>query len=97
MTKQTKITIETDSLLVVRARRPLRAWCPGCGSEEEMIPMNDVGIVSNLAQPEVRAWMQAEDLHYIATNDGSTLICLNSMLKRMRRPLAKERPDGEQS
>lgn len=85
MTKQTKITIETDSLLVLRARKPLRAWCPLCGAEEEMIPLNDVGIVSNLTLPEIETWMQVEELHYVAAGDGRPLICLNSMLRRMRR------------
>lgn len=97
MAKQTRITIETDSLLVLRARKRLRAWCPACGSEEEMIPLNEIGIVSNLPLPEVKAWMESEDLHYIHAADGGPLICLNSMLKRMRKPKVEERPDGEQS
>ena len=87
MAKQTKITIETDSLLVLRGRKPLRAWCPQCGAEGEMIPLNEVGIVSNLTLPEVEAWMQGEDLHRARATDGAPLICLSSMLKRQRNPV----------
>jgi hypothetical protein len=97
MAKQTRITIETDSLLVLRGRKPLRAWCPTCGSEEEMIPLNEVGIVSNLTAPEVKAWMQSEDLHYTVAAEGAPLICLHSMLKRMCRTSPEERPGGKQS
>jgi hypothetical protein len=86
MTKQTKITIETESLLILRARMPIRAWCPMCGSEEEMIPLNEVGIVSNLTLAEVKCWMQAEDLHQVLADEGASLVCLKSMLKRMRKP-----------
>ena len=85
MARQTKITIETDSLLVVRGRRSLRAWCQECGAEAEMIPLDGVGVISNLTPVEVEAWIQSDDLHHTKTTDGAPLICLNSMLKRVHR------------
>ena len=85
MAKRTKITIETDSLLILRGRTLQRAWCPQCGSEAEMIPLDNVGIISNLSPREVEAWIQSEDLHYSKATDGSPLICLNSMLKRVHK------------
>ena len=85
MARQTKITIETDSLLILRGRSLQRAWCPECGSDEEMIPLDGVGVISNLAPPEVEAWMQSEDLHHTTAADGAPLICLNSMLKRVHK------------
>jgi hypothetical protein len=85
MSKETKITIETDSLLIFRSRSSLRAWCPECGSEVEMIPLDGVGVISNLAPPEVEAWIQSEDLHHTNAADGAPLICLNSMLKRIQK------------
>ena len=84
MARQITITIETDSLLVLRGRRSLRAWCPQCGSNSEMIPLNEVGVISNLPPPEVEAWLQSEDLHHSTAADGGHLVCLNSMLKRVR-------------
>ena len=84
MAKRTTITIETNSLLVLRGRKPLRAWCPQCGAEAEMIPLHHVGVVSNLPPAEVQAWMESPDLHHSKTADGTALICLNSMLKRVR-------------
>ena len=83
MAKRTTITVETDSLLVLRGRMLLRAWCPECGAEGEMIPLNEVGVISNLTPPEVEAWIQSEDLHHTMAADGHPLICLNSMLKRV--------------
>ena len=83
MTRQTKITIETDSLLVLRGRSSLRAWCSKCGSEVEMIPLDGGGLISNLPPPEVEAWIQSEDLHHSRAADGAPLICLNSMIKRV--------------
>jgi hypothetical protein len=83
MAKRTRITMETDSLLVLRGRRSLWLWCPQCGVEAEMIPLNGVGVVSNLAPPEVQAWMDSSHLHHTIAADGAPLICLNSMLKRV--------------
>jgi hypothetical protein len=85
MAKRTRIMIETDSLLVLRGRKSLRAWCPQCGAEAEMIPLDDLAVVSNLPPAEVQAWMESPDLHHTKTADGTALICLNSMLKRVRR------------
>ena len=85
MAKRTRITIETDSVLLLRGRRPLRAWCPQCGAETEMVPLNEVGVVSNLLPAEVQAWMESPELHHATSADGVALICLNSMLKRTRR------------
>jgi hypothetical protein len=85
MAKRTRISIETDSLLVLQGRKSMRAWCPQCGAEAEMIALNEVGVVSNLPSAEVQAWMESSDLHHIRTADAAVLICLNSMLKRVRR------------
>ena len=81
MAKQTKITIETQSLLVLRGRTSLRAWCQRCGGETEMIPLEGVGVISNLPTPDVEAWIESDDLHRSQAPDGGTLICLNSLLK----------------
>lgn len=85
MAKQTKITIETESLLILRGRTPLRAWCQQCSAETEMIPLEGVGLISNLPPLEVQAWMESEDLHRSQGPDGETLICLNSLLKRVQK------------
>jgi hypothetical protein len=85
MAKQTKITIETDSLLILRGRSSLRAWCQQCSGETEMIPLDGVGVISNLPAHEVEAWIQSEDLHRSQAADGGRLICLNSLLKRVRK------------
>ena len=85
MTKQTKITIETDSLLILRGRTALRAWCQQCDGETEMIPLEGVGVISNLPAHEVEAWIQSDDLHRTQASDGGTLICVNSLLKRVQK------------
>lgn len=84
MKKQTKITIETDSLLIL-GRTPLRAWCQQCSGETEMIPLDGVGVNSNLLPSEVEAWIESEDLHRSQARDGGQRICLNSLIKRVQK------------
>ena len=50
-----------------------------------MIPLDGVGVISNLAPPEVEVWIRSEDLHHTQAADGTPLICMNSMLKRIQK------------
>jgi hypothetical protein len=86
MAKQTTITIETDSLLILRGRSSTRAWCPRCAAEVELISLSDTGVISNLDQTELEEWFESEDLHRVQGVDGSSLTCLASLLARMQNP-----------
>ena len=85
MAKRTTITVEADSLLVLRGRGSLRARCPQCGVGSDMIPLNEVGVISNLPQSEVQSWLESEDLHHAVAVDGSPMICVNSLIKRVHK------------
>ena len=82
--KQTTITIETKSLLVLRSRTFRRSWCPVCCSETEMIAVEDTGLVSNLGPAAFEQWLNSCGLHRIKTPDGSSLICLHPLLARVQ-------------
>ncbi|WP_109487886.1 hypothetical protein [Occallatibacter savannae] len=86
MAKQTNITIETDTLLVLHAGQSLKAWCVRCGAQVQMIPLQGLGLVSNLLPAEVEAWIQSEQLHRSFTPEGAPLLCLKSMIGRIRSP-----------
>lgn len=87
MAKQTKITIETDSLLILRGRNSARAWCPRCAAEVEMIAMKDVAVISNLDPHALEDWLHSEELHRLQATDGSPLTCLNSLLARVQKTI----------
>ena len=84
MAKQTKITIETDSLLILQGRNSRSVWCPKCHAERDMIALENVGVISNLERPALEAWMNSEELHRSHPADGSVLIFLNSLLARVQ-------------
>jgi hypothetical protein len=83
MAKQTKITLETDSLLVLRGRKALSGWCPQCAAPSEMIPFEGIAVVTNLPVGMVEFWLESEQIHRSSAPDGTPLICLSSLLKRI--------------
>jgi hypothetical protein len=85
MARRTKITIETESLLILRSQNSRRAWCPRCAAEADVIALHDVGVISNLQRPALEQWLNSEELHRTRATDGSTLICLNSLLARVQK------------
>ena len=84
MAKQTKITVETDSLLILRGRSSARAWCPQCQADAEIIALDNVGVISNLDRSAVEKWLNSEELHRSQAADGSAVVCLNSLLARVQ-------------
>ncbi len=80
MAKQTKITIETESLVIMRGRTMTRAWCSVCATNREMIALEDIGVISNLERSALEEWLNSGNLHRLQTASGSTWICWNSLL-----------------
>lgn len=80
MAKQTRITIETDSLLILRGRNSRLARCPQCEAEREMIALENLGVISNLDRAALEEWLNSGKLHRVESADGTVLICLDSLL-----------------
>jgi hypothetical protein len=81
--KRTEITVETERLFIIQRRRTIRFWCQECGSEVEMAGLKDAGIISGMTQPLLRHGAQAPKWHFAEGQDGTTLVCLESLLKSM--------------
>ena len=84
MAKRTNITIESDSLLILRGRTSSRVWCSRRGADAEMIAFDNIGVISNLDRMAMEEWLNSRELHRSQAADGSTQVCLNSLLTRMQ-------------
>jgi len=78
MAKQTTITIESKSLLILRSKGSTQAWCPLCGAHVEMF-FFETGPVPEHA-PALAKWLSSGEVHRVESADGSSLVCLNSLL-----------------
>jgi hypothetical protein len=84
MTRKMKITFENSSLVVLEGRGLARAWCPRCAALVEWIALADVGVLSNLEKPELEQWFRSDELHRVPADDGSTVLCLPSLLNHLQ-------------
>ena len=80
MTKQAKITAETSSLLMLRTQTAERAWCAQCGAESEVVALDTICLISNLDREALEEWLNSGKIHWLHCSDGSSAICLTSLL-----------------
>jgi hypothetical protein len=75
ITRTTRITIETEGMLVVRQGRTVMAWCPECHAEVEVMLCEETSVAQLLggALPG--------SLHICRPAGSSTQICLPSLLQ----------------
>ena len=83
----TRITIETQSTLIIRGANPVRAWCTRCSAEVDTVVLEAAGVLAQVDQGTVQQWLETEELHAAQMSDGSARICLDSLLKSARRAL----------
>jgi hypothetical protein len=95
--RRTEITVETDRVLIIRKSHSTRAWCAECGREVDMVDLNEVGAIAGTPQgmaqrlpgeslstdPMLPGCGERPGWHWSQAADGSTLVCLESLLKSM--------------
>jgi hypothetical protein len=74
--RRTKITIETEGLLVVRQARTVRSWCPDCQAEVEVLLLGE-----DISEAQLLGGLPTGALHIWGPPEGSTQICLPSLLR----------------
>ena len=79
--KTTRITIETDSLLVVYRGRTFVTWCPVCCAEAEAMTLEGDSIGEDIPSALLRDWLAAGKLHLLSPSTGPAQICLKSLLQ----------------
>ncbi|HJQ22817.1 MAG TPA: hypothetical protein VKA60_02800 [Blastocatellia bacterium] len=84
--KRTRITVETERLLVIsRKRNAATSWCEACGEATRMIGLDEAGSVSGHSQRQIVRLVEAGHLHFSESPHGVLLICLNSLLNLKER------------
>jgi hypothetical protein len=81
--KRTEITVESELVLVRRSRRDLiRAWCASCAEQVSMLTVDHAAAVARVTARTIYRWVEAGQVHFKETPEGSLLICLNSLSKK---------------
>ena len=79
--KTTRITIETESLLVVRRGKTIVTWCPVCCAEAEAMTLEGDSLGEDIPSTLLRDWLAAGKLHLWSPDGGPAQICLTSLLQ----------------
>jgi hypothetical protein len=79
--KTTRITIETESLLVVRRGKTIVTWCPACCAEVEAMSVEDDGLGEGIPFVVFRQWLATGRLHFWGPDGGPVQVCLPSLLQ----------------
>jgi len=79
--KTTRITIETQNLLVVRRGKAIVTWCPACCADVEVMMLEGDCLGEDIPSSYLRDWLRTGKLHLWRPAEGSAQICLPSLLQ----------------
>lgn len=59
----------------------MRGWCRECGREVDMVGLKEAVALTGATQPMLAEYPGNAGWHWSQTEDGSPLLCLESLLK----------------
>lgn len=83
--RRTEITVETEQVWIIRqSRQAAPAWCSQCAATTWMVAPKQAALLSEQSLLAIRRQMKDGPLHFIETEEGQLLICLNSLMDQDR-------------
>ena len=79
--RTTRITVETDTFLVIRRAKAALAWCPDCCAEVDVISFTSASFEEPATATQVQQWLSTGKLHLWYTTEGVVQICVTSLLQ----------------
>lgn len=81
MSKRRRITVSVETNRVVRLRppaAPVRAWCPGCGSDAPMATPETAAVLARVGTRAIYRGVEQGTVHFVETA-GAVRVCLRSL------------------
>jgi hypothetical protein len=78
--KTTRITVETETLMIVRRAKAALSWCPDCRADVDVITIDD-SLAEPVAAARVQEWLGTGKLHLWQPAYGPAQICVTSLLQ----------------
>jgi probable HAF family extracellular repeat protein len=79
--KTTRITVETDTLMVIRRAKAILAWCPDCRAQVNVIALGSDSLAEPATPTQLQHWLDTGKLHLWQQADGPAQICVPSLLQ----------------
>jgi hypothetical protein len=82
MKKTTKLTIETERLLIIRGGSSHQcARCEACGEVVSMVTVDEGAMLAQVGSRTIYRLVEAGKIHFIETRNELLLICFNSLCR----------------
>jgi ribosomal protein L34E len=80
MKKTTRLTIETERVLVIRRRKAARrAKCGACGEVVNFVTVEEGAALTRISARAIYRRVEAGSVHFTESADGALVVCLNSL------------------
>jgi hypothetical protein len=77
--RRTRITIETERILIIARQHAAYGWCERCGLEVELLPSAQASRLLQVTEEQLKGQHHGK-LHLEQAKDG-LVICLKSLLR----------------
>ena len=76
-----RITVETETLTIVRHAKAALAWCSQCQAEVDIIVLPTASLSDPESGPELQDWIDRGKLHLWHSTEETIQICVPSLLQ----------------
>ena len=80
LVKTARITVETDTVMILRQARTAPGWCPVCRGWADVITLDNASIADPGSEAQLQNWFSTGKLHFWQPPNGPAQICLPSLL-----------------
>ncbi|MBI3653384.1 MAG: hypothetical protein HY231_20330 [Acidobacteria bacterium] len=78
--KITEITIEIhEEWIIRRAQHQAQGRCADCNDQLTMITIDEAAALAQVSARAVYRWVESSQIHFVETEDGQLLVCINSL------------------
>lgn len=77
--RRTRITIETDEIVLARTFVRPAAWCQKCQIQTSMVTLTQAALLRHVNESTIQDWIRSGQVHMIETSDAGVMICITSL------------------
>ena len=73
----TKITVESERIIIHRRHQAAPAWCAACRAQTQMLNPEEAAAIAAVTPRTIYRWVEAGKLHFTESPEGKLLVCLD--------------------
>jgi hypothetical protein len=90
--KRTEVTIEVDEIVIRKSKQGTLAWCDRCAENVRVLEADGAAALAGTSSQAIYREVEAGRVHFVETEGGSILVCLDSLSRVAAKQLAQGDP-----